>query len=356
VPVSSAVRIHGGVGAEELAHSGFSRAELLDLSVNIHPWGPHPAVERAVREAALAQYPEPHAIVARAALAQLCGVAAERVVVGHGSTELLWAAVAMLRGSARPLLVVGPTFSEPVLAAQAHAVPWQEFRCSEREDFALDLSALSQAIAACDAAAVYLCQPNNPTGGAMPAGALCELFEAQRSRVFVLDQAFLSLSMRHADAAVSFPDNVLCVRSLTKEHALAGLRVGYALGAPELLARLEAQRPSWMVSTLAEAAIVAACEQTAYVAEVRERMLLGAAELALGCRALGMHVVPSVAPFFTARVPNQSADSLRQRLLEKHGVAVRSCSSFGLPDHVRLAGCAAPERARALSALQVELG
>jgi len=353
--VSSAVRIHGGVGASELSRSGFSRAALLDLSVNVNPWGPHPAVARAVRQAALDQYPEPHAILARAALAQFCGVATERVVVGHGSTELLWAAVAMFRGSTRPLLVVGPTFSEPGLAAQAHAVPWQEFRCSERDDFALDLVALSRAIAACDAAAVYLCQPNNPTGGVAPANVLCELFEAHPARVFVLDQAFLSLSTRHADAAVSFPDNVLCVRSLTKEHALAGLRVGYALGAPTLLARLEAQRPSWMVSTLAEAAIAAACEQPAYVAEVRERMLQGAAELAAGCRALGMHVVPSAAPFFTARVPNQSADSLRERLLERHGVVVRSCSSFGLPDHVRLAGCAEPERIRALAALGFEL-
>jgi histidinol-phosphate/aromatic aminotransferase/cobyric acid decarboxylase-like protein len=324
----------------------------LDLSVNVNPWGPHPAVGQAVQQAALGHYPDPHATAAREALARTLGVESARIVVGHGSTELLWAAVSLMQGSSRPWLVVGPTFSEPLIAARALGVAHVEYRSHAHDDFALDLAALSRALEACDAAGVYLCQPNNPTGGALPATALRELCEQHPSRLFVLDQAFLALSTRHADAAVTFPDNVLCVRSLTKEHALPGLRVGYAIGAPALLARLNARRPSWMVSSLAQAAVVAACAQTAYVADVRERLLRGASALAQGCRALGLAVVPSDSHYFIVRVAQ--ADALRQRLLRRHGVVVRSCSSFGLPNYVRMAGCAETECTRALTALAAE--
>jgi histidinol-phosphate/aromatic aminotransferase/cobyric acid decarboxylase-like protein len=346
--------VHGGVSAAELASLGSAHTDVLDLSVNVNPWGPHPAVVHAVQQAALARYPDPQATAAREALARAAGVETARIVVGHGSTELLWAAISLLQGGARPWLIAGPTFSEPLIAARALGVAYVEHRSHERDDFRLDLAALSHALQECDAGGVYLCQPNNPTGAAVPATALRELCEQHPTRLFVLDQAFLALSTRHGDAALAFPDNVLCVRSLTKEHALPGLRVGYAIGAPSLLARLNARRPSWMVSTLAQAAVVAACEQTAYVADVRERLLHGAGELAAGCRALGLAVVPSVSHFFVVRVAQ--ADTLRQRLLKRHGVVVRSCSSFGLPNHVRLAGCAEPERKRALAALSAECG
>jgi histidinol-phosphate/aromatic aminotransferase/cobyric acid decarboxylase-like protein len=350
--MSQPERVHGGVSDAELARLGLARSELLDLSVNVNPAGPAPAVMHAIHAAAIDRYPQPWAAGARAALAESLSVDSARLVIGHGSTELLWSAVSLLRESGRSLLVVGPTFSEPALAARAHGVPCLEFRRS-LPDFALDLAELSRTITACDAAGVYLCQPNNPDGGALRASLLRELCLEHPTRLFLLDQAFLSLSTRYTDAAVSFPDHVLVVRSLTKEHALAGLRVGYALGAPTLLERLNEHRPSWMVSTLAEAAVVAACAEPTYVAQVRERLLSDKAALAVGCAALGLEVVPSTTHYFLIRVPD--ADALRQRLLARHGVAVRSGSSFGLPEHIRICGCDAAQRERALAALRVEL-
>ena len=353
--MSESPRIHGGVSDEELSGLGLARAELLDLSVNVNPWGPHPEVLRAVQRAAIDRYPNARALRACLALAQHTGEELARIVVGHGSTELLWSAVSLLRGTGRPLVVVGPTFCEPQLAAHAWDVPCVEFRTRREEHFALDLAALSDALRAHDAAGVYLCQPNNPDGGALPAASLRELAEAHRERLFVLDQAFLALSTRHADAAQRYPDNVLVVRSLTKEHALPGLRVGYALGAPDLLARLNERRPSWMVSGLAEAAIVATCEQSQYVREVREKWLAATAQLARECMSLGLRALPSTTPFFLLQVGTGDADGLRSRLLARHRIAVRSGRSFGLPDYVRIAGCRAEERARVLEALRAEL-
>lgn len=351
--MSELERVHGGVTEQELQALGVARAELLDLSVNVNPWGPHPAVVRAVQQAVIGRYPDARAPGACLALARHTGEDPARIVVGHGSTELLWSAVALLRGTGRPLLVVTPTFSEPRLAAHAWDVPCVEFRTRPEAQFSLDLTALSDALRAHDAAGVYLCQPNNPDGSALSAASLRELTEAHAERLFVLDQAFLALSLRHADAALRFPDNVLVVRSLTKEHALPGLRVGYAVGAPALLARLNERRPSWMVSGPAEAAIVAACEHGEYVREVRETWLAQTAALARECTALGLRALPSATPFFLLHTGD--ADGVRSRLLVHHRIAVRSGHSFGLPEHIRIAGCRAQERARVLGALRAEL-
>jgi histidinol-phosphate/aromatic aminotransferase/cobyric acid decarboxylase-like protein len=274
--------------------------------------------------------------------------------VGHGSTELLWSAISLLANDQRPLLIAAPTFSEPLLAARAYGVRCVELHSRADADFALDLSQLARAIAKHDAQAVYLCQPNNPDGSCVPASQLRELCESEPARLFLIDQAFLSLSTRHQDLALRFPENVLLVRSLTKEHALPGLRVGYALGATRLIDRLNARRPSWMVSALAEAAIIEACAQDAYVAQVRAYLLEARQALADGCRELGWHVLPSTTSYFLMRVASGDADQLRAQLLSRHGIAVRSCSSFGLPDYVRVAACGPEQRARLLAALRAE--
>jgi histidinol-phosphate/aromatic aminotransferase/cobyric acid decarboxylase-like protein len=347
--LSEPLRIHGGLDANELARLGLDAATVLDLSQNVNPLGPHPAVVQAIQRASLGVYPQPWAAGARAALARVCQVEPEQVVVGHGSTELIWSAVSLLAGAARPLLVAGPTFSEPALAARAFGVPCLELRSPALE---LDLSQLARAIEQHDARAVYLCQPNNPDGSCVPAAQLRELCAAEPTRLFVIDQAFLSLSTRHSDHALRFPDNVLLVRSMTKEHALPGLRVGYALGAASLIDRLNARRPSWMVSSLAEAAIIEACAQPEYVAQVRSFLLEGRQTLTEACREIGYQVLPSTTSYFMLRVTD--ADAFRNRLLARHAIAVRSCSSFGLPDYVRIAACGPEQRTRLLAALRAE--
>jgi histidinol-phosphate/aromatic aminotransferase/cobyric acid decarboxylase-like protein len=346
-------RVHGGRDARELARLGLDPAAVLDLSVNVNPFGPHPSVLEAVQHAALGEYPDPLATAAREAVARSYDVDPARVLIGHGSAELLWAAVGAARAAEpRPLLCVAPTFSEPALAAQAWGVPLVQIHTHELDDFALDGRALERAIAQHAPAAVYLCQPNNPDGGALSHAELYALCAAHPRSLFIVDQAFLSLSTRHAEHALRLPDNALLVRSLTKDHALPGLRVGYALGSLERIRGLAARRPSWMVSAPAQAAIIAACAQPEHVRRAREFLLAGKEALADGMRQLGIAVVPSLTHFFLARVGD--ADALRERLLTRHGVLVRSGHSFGLPDHIRIAGCGAAERQRALAALREE--
>lgn len=358
-----AERVHGGLDARELERHGIDPATVLDLSVNVNPHGPHPAVVEAVLRAArsaLADYPDRAATSARRALSRALDCEPERITLGHGSVELLWALIGSLRGAAGPLLIVGPTFGEPEAAARAHGVACARVELAEHDAFAPDAARVAAAIAACAPSAVYLCQPNNPTGRAFGSSELQALIEGHPHVAFLLDQAFLSLSSEHAQLGLRLDrqPNVVLVRSLTKDHALAGLRAGYALAAPEWIARIEAQRPPWSVSSLAQAAVIAAAEHPEHVREAREHLLPARQQLTAALLDAGFRALPSATHFLlvhtlhadAARAPRH-ADALRERLLLHHRVLVRSCRSFGLPEYVRIAAGDDAARARLLAAL-----
>ncbi|HEX7479044.1 MAG TPA: aminotransferase class I/II-fold pyridoxal phosphate-dependent enzyme [Polyangiales bacterium] len=341
-------RVHGDIDHAELARLGIEPAELLDLSVNVSPLGPHPEVVAAARSAALDRYPDRRSAHAKRAIASALDVDEARVMLGHGAAELLWTLVQSFADAQRPLLSIGPTFSEPEAAARTHGIPCVQLRMPEASDFALDAAAIDAAIRLHAPCAVYLCHPNNPTGRALALPALQALCEAHPTTHFILDQAFLSLSTRHGEHSARFGEHVVLVRSLTKDHALPGLRVAYALAQPELAARVEARRAAWMISAPAQAAIVAAMARPEHVDQARQALLAGRAGLAAALAPRGVHVVPSETHFLLARVG--AADAFRDRLLRRHRILVRSCTSFGLPDHVRLAGCAPTDLARLLAA------
>lgn len=345
------LRVHGGLDPAELARLGIAPDEVLDLSVNVNPFGPHPDVVRAIRGAPLDRYPDQHDGRARALLARALDYDPARIVIGHGSVELLWSLIGLLPRE-RPLLIVGPTFGEPEAAARAQGVPVRMLTMPETTGFALDPRAIDHAITRQRASAVYLCQPNNPTGRALQAGALQALTAAHPSCLFLLDQAFLSLSTLHAQAELRFGDHVVLVRSLTKDHALAGLRVGYALAAPALIRQLIARRPPWMISAPAQAAIEAAVGQPDHVTHARQRLLAERTRLSAAIERLGFAVVPGETHFLLVRVGD--AEALRARWLARERILIRSGHSFGLPEHIRLAAADEATSARVLAAFARE--
>ena len=201
-------------------------------------------------------------------------------------------------------------------------------------------------------AAVYLCNPQNPTGRALPINQVAALAQnlarLEHPVTLILDEAFLGLSTYWSAAQQPLPDNVVRVRSFTKEHAVPGLRLGALIAAAPLVARLEAARPTWTVSAPAQAAVVAIAALDGFVSEVRERWLADTAALA---QALSRRwrIVPSDSVFVLAQVGDAAA--LRRRLLVEHRILIRDCASFGLPGFARLAGRPAVDRERLFVAL-----
>jgi histidinol-phosphate/aromatic aminotransferase/cobyric acid decarboxylase-like protein len=240
------------------------------------------------------------------------------------------------------------------MAARAVGAEVCEWRAGPEQAFHVELGAVGERARALRARAVYLCSPNTPTGLAVPAEQIAEFARANPELSILLDQSFLSLSERHSDAHVGQPDNVAVVRSLTKDHGIPGVRVGYTIARPELCAALEAGRPAWSTSAFAQAAAVACCECPDFVAQSRQRLLDDRRDLERELGELGVPCFPSVTSFLLARVPQVTA--LRARLLERHHIVVRDCASFGLPGFMRL-GAKPPEaRRRLIAALRAERG
>jgi histidinol-phosphate/aromatic aminotransferase/cobyric acid decarboxylase-like protein len=343
---------HGGLQEAELRALGTSPGAVLDFSSSTNPYGPNPAVVRALQHARIDRYPDPTALLAREALAERCGVAPDRIVLGNGAAELLWSLARCLLGPSAPALIAEPTFSEFRRAAGCVGADVREWRGAPESGFAFDLGALSAQAAEQLPHAIYLCSPNTPTGTVLPARQIAAWAERHPASTIVLDQSFLSLSERWQDAEVALPDNVVAVRSLTKDHGIPGVRLGYLIAPAELCRAVEAARPAWSTSALAQAAALACCHSLEFVHETRERLLDDRRRLAEELASLGIESVPSQVNFLLARVPGVAA--LRTRLLCRHGILVRDCASFGLPGFMRLGARPAPDRARLLAALRAE--
>ncbi len=149
------------------------------------------------------------------------------------------------------------------------------------------------------------------------------------------------------------PPNVVRVRSLTKDHAIPGLRLGYLVAPPAFSRRIEAGRPPWTTSAIAQAAGLAAVKDEAFIESSRERLLADRRALQAELTELGLQPVPSCTGFVVVPVPAASGDGqeLRSRLLGRR-ILVRNCASFGLPRHIRIAARPAADRAQLLAALR----
>ncbi|MCM6773479.1 Rv2231c family pyridoxal phosphate-dependent protein CobC [Nocardia sp. CDC159] len=318
---------------------------MLDFAVNVRAGGP-PAWLRerlAARLGELGRYPAAtEEFRARDAVARRHGRAPEEVLLLGGGAE----GFAMLpRLAPRLAAVIHPSFTEPELALREAGVAVT--RVVLEPPYALDPARVPDT-----ADLVVLGNPTNPTSVLHPADTIAAL--RRPGRIVVVDEAFLDAVPGEPEslAGQSLAD-VLVLRSLTKTWALAGLRCGYLLGPPPLLARLAHGRAHWPLGTLQLEAIAATAEPHA-VAESNSRAELVAADrgaMIERLRELGVAVhEPAHGPFLLIRV--RDGELLRKRLADQ-GIAVRRCDTFpGLDgDHLRLAVRASAEVDRLIAAI-----
>jgi histidinol-phosphate/aromatic aminotransferase/cobyric acid decarboxylase-like protein len=338
VSSSAEPRSHGGLLDRELAGLGGCADEILDVSVNVNPYGPCAAVFEAVRNVRIDRYPDPTAYRAREAIAHATSTRPSGVVVGNGAADLLWSLARALLAPGDRAVIVEPTFSEMWAAVESVGARPIAWRARAEDQFAVRLDAVADLARRSEAAMVYLCTPANPTGIGISASAVAELAGSLTDCTVVLDESFLFLSEQWTDHSHPMPCNVVRVRSLTKDHALAGIRVGYLLAPDGLAARIETSRPPWTTNALAQVAAIAAMRAQAFRDQSRERVLADRRRCVDALAELGFCSSPTTTLFFMVRVEDGSAT--RARLLARHCVLVRDCASFGLPTFVRV--CAQP--------------
>ena len=326
---------HGALNYAELAEKGISPAQVLDFSSNVNPFGPPLGVEKALLSADLVGYPDRESLALRGLLADRHGVGIEQIVVGNGTAELIWLLSFAFLAPGQKMLQAAPTFGEYARCAELMGAEVVSIWAQEADGFQPDLARLAAAIEQTAPRLVYICNPNNPTGQLVPNSELHELAARFPSTGFVIDEAYLPF-IEGADSALSADHpNLLVMRSLTKDYSLAGLRLGY-LAAPQPLAEAVATvRPAWNVSALAQSAGVAALKDEAFLRCSMKKLYAAKTELVTGLQDLGYQPLPSVVPFFI--MPVEDAAQFRERLLLEAHIQVRDCTSFGLPNHVRIA-------------------
>lgn len=317
-------------GDAEVADAG---GALVDLAVNVRSDTPPAWLKERIAACLgdLAAYPDGRA--ARAAVAARHGLPVERVLLTAGAAEA-FVLIARALGAVRPV-VVHPQFTEPEAALRDAGHRVERVLLRPEDGFRLDPAAVPE-----EADLVVVGNPTNPTSVLHPAGVLAAL--ARPGRTLVVDEAFMDAVPGEREALAGRMDvpGLVVLRSLTKTWGLAGLRIGYVLAEPEVIAKLAAAQPLWPVSTPALVA-AEACVSPAALAEAEaaaRRIAVDREHLLAGLAEFEEVAVSGVAegPFVLVRIPGAAAVRTRLRAL---GFAVRRGDTFpGLdPDWLRLA-------------------
>ena len=317
--------VHGGDWAGYRAEFG---RDALDFSANVSPLGLPAGVAAAITNAlpTADRYPDPLCRQLRAALAGAEGVPADWILCGNGAADLIFRLALAVRP--RRALLPAPTFAEYEAALQTVGCAVQRVFLREENEFAVTEEFIDAVTPETDI--VFLCQPNNPTGQVTPPALVERLVRrcAECGAVLVVDECFLDfLPDRDAWTAKQLlrdAPQLIILKAFTKLYAMAGVRLGYALcGDATLLEKMRGVGQPWAVSSLAQAAGLAALQETAYAGAVRALIAEQRPRMAAGLRALGLRVMDGQANYLLFRATPDFGEKLRRR-----GAVVRSCANY----------------------------
>ena len=322
--------VHGGdyVGYREK----YGR-DAVDFSANVSPLGMPTAVAQAIGEAAYHadRYPDPLCRELCAAIARAESVPVEWVLCGNGAADLIFRLALSVRP--RRALILAPTFAEYAAALETAGCEICRYELSEQNDFALTpefANAINENVDM-----VFLCQPNNPTGQVANRALMRQILNKCQAMGawLAVDECFLDFlpdgdaytMMRELGGA----ENLFILKAFTKLYGMAGVRLGYGFCADEtLLARMRNAGQPWAVSSLAQAAGMAALEQTEYVEQVRLLIEEERPYLQAGLQALGLRVISGKANYLLFRATRTLGEEM-----ERRGVVLRGCGNYpGLDD------------------------
>jgi histidinol-phosphate aminotransferase len=322
---------------------------LVKLNTNESPFGPSPMAIEAVRSAAadtLRLYPDPQSTRLREVLADYHGVAPEQVFVGNGSDEVLAHAFAGLLKQPEPVLFPDVTYSfYPVycrlLGVDHETVPLDgEMRVRVADYFD-------------GGGAIIIANPNAPTGIALSRAEIEQLVSARADAPVLIDEAYIDFGGETAVPLIRDHPNLLVVQTMSKSRALAGLRVGYAIGDRELieaLTRVKDSFNSYPLGRPAQAGAIASIQDEAYFQQTRSAIIENRERLTAALTRLGFDVLPSSANFVFARHPDYTGQALAAALRER-AVLVRHFSGPRVSDFVRITSGSAAELDRLTGAL-----
>jgi len=321
-------------------------SSIVKLNTNENPYPPSPQVTKVLAEISaerLRRYPDPLATDFRLAAGEIHGLPPEYIMCCNGGDELLSMAFRAFCDESRPVAYPVPSYSLfPVLAklqnCRAIEIPFDsEFN-------------LPAKLAGTNAALTIVCNPNAPTGTFVRVEELASLAD-EISGVLLVDEAYVDFAEANCMALVKNFDNVIILRSLSKGYSLAGLRFGYAIAQPDLIAGLMKVKDSYNVDAVAIAVATAAIKDQKYFKENIEKVRAERSRLTISLQKLGFDVPDSQSNFVLAKCKNCNAPEVYEKLVEQN-IYIRYFAYPGLEDKLRITVGNPEQNDKLLAALQ----
>jgi histidinol-phosphate aminotransferase len=327
--------IHGGIDYTELKSLGISPEAVIDFSVSINPFGSPPGVKEALANTSVEFYPDSEASELKKLLAKKLGTSPDNLIIGSGSTELIRLTAAAYLEPNDSVIIPQPTYGEYETACQIVDAHILKQPVIKEPDFKLDITEMTKLLKKYQPKAIFLCNPNNPTGQYMTREEVLRIMSSAMNSLIVLDEAYIAFT---ENAWISQDlinrSNLVILRSMTKDYALAGLRLGYAIASEPIISVLKRVCPPWNVNAFAQKTGIVALNADSYLKGCYNKIRKAKSFLIKELERLGLSPLPSQTNFFLVKVGNATA--FRQALLKKE-ILVRDCRSFSLPQYIRLA-------------------
>lgn len=298
---------------------------LVKLNTNENPYGPSPKVIEALKLEAsdsLRLYPDPNSDTLKAAIAQTHDLNANQVFVGNGSDEVLAHVFQALLKQSRPLLFPDITYSFYPVYCGLYDIEYQTIPLADDFTIHVDDYDLPNG-------GIIFPNPNAPTGIPLALADIEKLLKKNTQSVVVIDEAYVDFGTESAVKLINTYPNLLVTHTLSKARSLAGLRVGYALGSPDLieaLIRVKDSFNSYPIDRFASAGAIAAMQDVAYFEETCRKVVETRSQLVKDLSALGFEVLPSGANFIFAKHRSKEGNELAQ-LLRQQSIIVRHFKS-----------------------------
>lgn len=310
---------------------------LVKLNTNESPYGPSPKALAAIEgqnTADLRLYPDPEGAALKQAIAKLHGLDPKQVFLGNGSDEVLAHVFAGLLKQSKPVNFPDITYSFYPVYCKLFGIEYQTIPLGENFE-------IKTADFKTPNGGIIFPNPNAPTGRSIPRSEIEALLSRNKDSVVVIDEAYVDygtescISLLRGNAC---PENLLVVHTLSKSRALAGLRVGFAVGHPDLIEGLERVKNSfnsYPLGRLAQAGAIAAIEDQAHLEETSAKVIQTRTTLVEQLNALGFETLPSTANFIFTRHPQHAGAKLYQALRDR-GIIVRHFKSARIDEFLRI--------------------
>ena len=327
------LRGHGGNSIDLARQLECAPEEIIDMSSNINPLGPPPGLIRYLKHHidAIGSFPEVDGREISERFAGSCRIDPERVLAGNGTTQIIYSIPQAL--GIRRALIVGPTYSDYADACHLHNVKTTFVFAEASNNFNADINRIKRQRGQVDA--VFICNPNNPTGSLISPDELKSLCRSNPETLFIIDESYLpfvpdgeALSLRRLDSG-----NLLVLSSISKIFAVPGLRIGFVISNAEIINKFRRFLQPWSVNSLAQLAVYylmshqndvdAFIERThRHIRAEQRRFLEAAADFS------NIHFFPSTTNFMLAKLPYglQAEDVVDQ--LSRDRILIRNCHNF----------------------------